>query len=145
MLQWETRDSETFLNVEKLAAPFDYQLLITEDGQLRQQAVDLPETFNYLIGLHVRSRKVYMNGERRYLVYRGTVDTRETVVIWRDTEGWGEAEYAQDREFVVEQTMVEGADEVFVNGDSTIPGASSLDPVFKARMFGTIGSGMEGV
>ena len=29
----------------------------------------------------------------------------------------------------------EDADEIFVNGDSLIPGAHSLDPVFKSRMF----------
>ncbi|MCP9452680.1 MAG: hypothetical protein NNA23_08355 [Nitrospira sp.] len=33
------------------------------------------------------------------------------------------------------QRMTEGADEVFVNGDSLIPGAQSLDPIFKERMF----------
>jgi adenine-specific DNA-methyltransferase len=34
-----------------------------------------------------------------------------------------------------EQRLTEGADEVFVNGDSVIPGTRSLDPVFKGRMF----------
>jgi adenine-specific DNA-methyltransferase len=31
--------------------------------------------------------------------------------------------------------MTEGADEVFVNGDSFIPNAKALEPLFKARMF----------
>lgn len=33
------------------------------------------------------------------------------------------------------QNLIEGADEVFVNGDSFIPGARALEPLFKARMF----------
>ena len=40
-----------------------------------------------------------------------------------------------DKKFVVEQKFTEGADEVFVNGDSFIPKAKALEPVFKRRMF----------
>ena len=57
MLQWETRKSETLLNVEKLAKPFSYQLHIHRDGETRAQAVDLPETFAYLLGLYVQKRQ----------------------------------------------------------------------------------------
>ena len=53
MLTWETRHSDTLLNVEKLSRPFSYQLSIHRDGKTRVQPVDLPETFNYLLGLHV--------------------------------------------------------------------------------------------
>jgi len=59
MLKWETRASETLLNVEKLARPLDYSLHIHADGQTRQKLVDVPETFNYLLGLHVQTRRVY--------------------------------------------------------------------------------------
>lgn len=31
-----------------------------------------------------------------------------------------------------------GADEIQVNGDSRIPGARSLDPIFKKRMFESV-------
>jgi len=31
--------------------------------------------------------------------------------------------------------LTEGADEVYVNGDSLIPGARALEGLFKARMF----------
>ena len=35
-------------------------------------------------------------------------------------------------------TVTDGADEVFVNGDSFIPEAKALEPVFKARMFAEV-------
>src|SRR5690606_40875748 len=66
MLQWETRKSETFLDVEKLQTPFSYKLHIHRDGETRVQPVDLPETFNYLIGLDVERRQVVNDGDRRY-------------------------------------------------------------------------------
>lgn len=141
MLKWETRGSETLLNVKKLTKPFDYKLRIYRDGEIKEQRVDIPETFNYLIGLHVKTRRVYEDDGRRYLVYRGRVDHREVVVIWRDTEGWGKAELERDKAFVREQKLTEGADEVFVNGDSFIPKAKALEPVFKARMFAPMETG----
>jgi len=39
---------------------------------------------------------------------------------------------------VIEQKLADGAAEIFVNGDSFIPGARALDPVFKARMFAPV-------
>ena len=39
---------------------------------------------------------------------------------------------------VISQKLAEGADEVFVNGDSLIPGARALEPLFKARMFAPV-------
>jgi len=138
MLKWETRASETLLNVEKLARPFHYKLHIHANGQTRQKQVDIPETFNYLLGLHVQTRRVYDDGGRRYLVYRGRIDHRSIAVIWRETEGWQKADFERDKKFVAEQKLTEGADEIFVNGDSFIPGGRALEPVFKARMFAPV-------
>ncbi|MBI5409381.1 MAG: site-specific DNA-methyltransferase, partial [Nitrospirae bacterium] len=135
MLHWEARKSETLLNVEKLVSPFSYTLHIHRDGQTAKKNVDIPETFNYLLGLNVKTRQAVYDKERRYLVYRGRIDHREITVIWRETDGWTKADLEQDKKFVASQKLTEGADEVFVNGDSFIPGAKSLEPVFKARMF----------
>ena len=136
MLQWETRRSETLLNVEKLSRPFCYTLHIHTDGQARKQIADIPETFNYLLGLHVRTRRVHDDDGRRYLVYRGqNREGRRVVVIWRETEGWQKPDFERDKEFVSEQKLTAGADQIFVNGDSFIPKSRALEPVFKARMF----------
>ena len=137
MLRWESCTSETFLDVGKLQAPFSYKLRIHRDGETREQPVDLPETFAYLIGLDVETRKVYHDDDRRYLVHRGTTrDGRRVVVIWRETKDWTKEDYARDAAFVSEHGLTEGADEVFTNGDSFIPGGRSLDGLFKARLFG---------
>jgi adenine-specific DNA-methyltransferase len=141
MLQWETRKSETLLNVEKLAKPFSYQLHIHRDGETRAQAVDLPETFAYLLGLYVQKRQALNDNDndRRYLVYRGaTREGRKVAVIWRETEGWKEKDYKRDKEFVAAQKLTEGMDEVYVNGDSYIPGARALEKLFKERMFAPV-------
>ncbi len=137
MLRAETRHSATLLNVEQLARPFDYKLLIRNNGATREQRIDIPETFNYLLGLQVQTRRVCHDEERRYLVVRGLLGGQQIVVLWRETEDWQKAELERDKQFVVEQELTRDADTVYVNGDSFIPGAKSLDPIFKARMFAT--------
>ena len=59
-------------------------------------------------------------------------------MIWRDTDAWQKKDLERDKKFVADQKLTEGADEVFVNGDSFIPNARALEPVFKARMFSTV-------
>ena len=70
----------------------------------------------------------------------GQAGRRRIVVIWRETEGWTKEDLERDKKFVAEKKLTEGADEVFVNGDSFIPKARALEPVFKARMFAPVES-----
>ena len=136
MLKWETRQSATLLNVENLSRPFSYKLLIHSDGETREMVADIPETFNYLLGLVVRTRRVYSDDGRRYLVYGGkNREDSNVTVIWRETEGWEKEDYVRDRNFVAELGLTSEADEVFVNGDSIIPDAKALELLFKSRMF----------
>mgnify|MGYP001273104149 CR=1 FL=1 len=140
MLRWESKKSETLLDVEQLQAPFSYKLRIHRDGETREQPVDLPETFAYLIGLDVEKRQVLHDGDRRYLVHRGTTrDGRKVAVIWREIKDWTPEDFERDAAFVAEQELTVGANEIFVNGDSYIEGARSLDGLFKARLFGQEG------
>lgn len=104
--------------------------------------MDLPETFAYLLGMRVKSRKAYHDGERRYLVYRGPTREREDVaVIWRDTEGWSKEDLERDKAFFQEQGMADGAQDVFVNGDSFIPDARPLEAAFKRLMLPELAGG----
>ena len=140
MLKWETRASETLLNVEKLTRPFCYKMHIRADGQTREKVADIPETFNYLMGLYIETRRVYDDDGRNYLVYRGqTCEGRKIAVIWRETEGWQKSDFERDKDFVADQKFSEGVDEIFVNGDSFIQEAKALEPMFKARMFAETG------
>lgn len=138
MLRWETRGSATLLNVEKLTKPFSYALRIRADGRTRTKTVDIPETFNYMLGLNVRSRKAYDDNGRRYLVYRGETRNRPgrvVAVIWRETAGWGRADFERDRAFVKKHGLTAGSGATYVSGGSLIPGARPVEGLFRARMF----------
>ena len=135
MLETDTKESPTLLDIAELQNPFNYQLKIVKDMQKQTQTIDLPETFNYLLGLSVQKRQCLQDDDRRYLVYRGTVDQKTVVIIWRETKGWEQEDYEQDYNFIREQELINDASEVYVNADSNIPEAESLDPHFKRLMF----------
>ena len=135
MLETDTKESPTFLNVSKLQSPFSYKLNIVKDMQTQKQSVDLPETFNYLLGLSVQTRQCLHDDNRRYLIYKGTVKQKPVVIIWRETAGWEQEDWERDYNFIQENKFTEDAAEVYVNTDSIVPDAKSLDPLFKRLMF----------
>ena len=141
MLRWETKGSATLLNVAALDRPFEYKLRLHGNGDGEDATIDLPETFNYLLGLAVKTRRVYNDEGRRYLVYTGsTRDGRDSVVVWRSTAGWGLKDRERDRDFVLAHDMTAGAEDIWMNGDSIVEGARPLDSLFKRRMFPLAGS-----
>ena len=135
LLGGETRESPTFLNVAELQNPFSYQLNIVDGLQTQTQTVDLPETFNYLLGVSVQTRQCFYDDDRRYLVCHGTVGQKHVVIIWRETKGWDEQDWERDYRFIEKNNLTEGASEVYVNTDSIVPEAKPLDPLFKRLMF----------
>ena len=139
MLKWETKRSGTRLNVEQLASPFRYGLRSHRNGDRGEKRADVAETFNYLLGLEVETRRVHHDDDRRYLVYAGTLEGRRVSVIWRDTVDWGEREMARDAAFVAKKGLADGAEEVFMNSPTLVRKAKAIEPLFKERMFAPVG------
>ena len=121
--------------------PFSYSITVVRDGTQRKMPVDLPETFNYLIGLQVESRRS-IDG---VLAITGVnAERRRCLVLWRSldrTDYTGlDAWFSRYRE--VFSTAVQT---IYVNGDHTLnamqkPGdtwvAETIEPVFRELMFG---------
>jgi adenine-specific DNA-methyltransferase len=134
VLDFETRDSPCRLTVENLKHPFDYQLKVIRDNSEQTVKVDLPETFAYLIGLHVKIRRAFSHPDiGRYLVYHGTTREGTVTVIWRNCE---QIDLTKDKDFVMKTilTDIPKAETLYLNGEFIIPGAHGLDRVFKERM-----------
>ena len=136
----ETAGSPSLLG-GNFSNPFAYTLSVVRNGARGDSVpVDLPETFNYLAGLRVRSRRridgvLAVTGE--------TAEGRRCLVLWRDL---GETDHAAlDAWFERHRGRFgEPPDVVYVNGDHTLnalrrPGeswtAETIEPVFRALMF----------
>lgn len=122
-LDYESRESEYLLNTERLQAPFSYKLKVNREevGDPEEVTVDIPETFNYLLGLKVEKMKVRNNGQRKYLFILGEKDGKDIAVVWREyTDEWTEENFKKDKEFIVNEISQWKPHIVYVNGQSVI-------------------------
>ncbi|HBC3552869.1 TPA: site-specific DNA-methyltransferase [Vibrio parahaemolyticus] len=125
---FKTESHESLLNTEDFKKPFDYKMDIATDsaGATERKSIDLVETFNYLIGLHVKS--IESNIERGFVRLEGTLPTGErTLILWRDCDKIGYDklnEYANRFDlYAKEQTF----DVIYINGDHNLPTAFTVD------------------
>jgi len=137
MLPHETRESETLLAPDAFERPLEYTLRIQHGMESpTAREVDLESTFNYLIGLEVRARRVYEHQDRRYIVVTGTVEQEQSIeevmVVWRNQEG---LDLTAEKEWAVETLPDDPFDSVYVNGPSHIYGkAEPTEITFRERM-----------
>nr|WP_317401255.1 DNA methyltransferase [Plesiomonas shigelloides] len=126
MLQIESQRS--LINLDSFHKPFNYEMDIAEDssGSINRKHIDLVETFNYLLGLYVKS--IESNIERGYVRIEGTLPTGErTLILWRDCDKIGYDklnDYANRFDlYAKEQTF----DVIYINGDHNLPTAFTVD------------------
>jgi|AntDeeMinimDraft_4_1070355.scaffolds.fasta_scaffold00355_4 adenine-specific DNA-methyltransferase len=150
MLDVESRGS--ILSVDDFKNPFDYKMNIAVDsaGASEETKVDLVETFNYLIGLHVKHMDA--QPERGFVTVTGTLPGGEScLVLWRDCDVLGYEGVTRLCEKLAINPADNEFDVVYINGDHNIPtvltqtaeegGATrvlklrQIDPEFLERMF----------
>ncbi len=120
--------------------PFAYTLSVVRDGVRQEVLVDLPETFNYLIGLRVESRR-RIDG---ILAIIGTdSEGRRTLILWRNLNEMDNT--ALEAWFVRHCPEFGPLDLIYVNGDHTLNAlrdnaehwtAKAAEPIFREVMFG---------
>lgn len=129
MLDIESRRS--LLTLEKFAAPLNVELNIARNNESRVVRVDMVETFNYLLGLHVQTMRRLMG---IYEVTGTTPSGDQTLILWRNVnetdndalDEWfrKQAYNTRDREF----------DVIYVNGDNNLENLRRADETWKVRL-----------
>lgn len=124
----ETSKSTSLLNIEQFEDPFNYKLNISSSsaGATKPTTIDLIETFNYLIGLKVKTIDVI----RDFKIITGTNPNDEMVlIVWRRVK---EKDNTQLEEFLDKQGYNPRDTEfqhIYINGDHTLE-----DPHSKVKM-----------
>lgn len=132
MLDFETRDSPCRINVEELKNPFNYKLKITSNYEILDQKVDLIETFNFLLGIHVKRINAFIDNDFYYKAVLGIRGQETIAVIWRSTDG---LDLEADKKFIDDYILKEfKADKVYVNSDCFVEGIIPIEPEFKRLM-----------
>jgi len=138
MLDFESRKSPCRLNVDKLSKPFEYTMRIVENGRIKENvAIDLVETFNYLLGLHVEKIRTFRDKGNKNWYYRvifGHKDSEKIAIVWRNSD---DLDLKKDRKFI-DKTILKDVkiDKLYVNGQCFASGAISLEDKFKLAMGG---------
>ncbi|MDI9618885.1 site-specific DNA-methyltransferase [Methanothermobacter sp.] len=132
MLEWETRNSSTFLNLEELRDPFNYKLKIMDNYQPKLVNVDTVETFNYLLGLHVKTYKTLEDNGRKYVFVFGENERKRTAIIWRSTEN---IDFEKDKRIIEDNIGDFGPDEIYINGEALVENFRLVEHLFKSLMF----------
>jgi len=127
ILDVESRDS--LLNVDAFKNPFNYKLNITRNNESQETVIDLVETFNYLIGLHVKT----IQSIKGFKVITGITNKRdeETLVIWRNTEEKSNQdlnEFFTKMEFSTRDSEFQ---RIYVNGDNHLENLKTGDDNWK--------------
>jgi len=129
MLEVEARES--LLNTEMFKRPFGYTIEATKNNERVPTEVDLVETFNYLIGLHILSIQMI----RGYVVVTGkNNDGDQILVIWRDTEKHSNQdldEFVDKMEFNPHDSEF---DFIYVNGDNNLQNLRKNEETWKVRL-----------
>ncbi|MFH2106487.1 MAG: DNA methyltransferase [Candidatus Micrarchaeota archaeon] len=132
MLEFESKESKVFLNIDALSNPFDYKLKIEKDNEVREHNVDLIETFNYMAGIEVDKIFTDKNEKTDYVFVKGTKGEKDVLVIWRNTGKSFDPE--KEKKWLLSGILKEKYDEVFTNGNSLIPGAKTVEEVIRTNM-----------
>jgi adenine-specific DNA-methyltransferase len=130
MLDFESQGS--LLDLERFDTPFDYKMQIASStvGETEARPIDLVETFNYLLGLHVeRIRKI--DGA---VVVRGkTREEKKVLIIWRTVS---EMDNEQLNAFFKAHLADESEEitDIYVNGDNNLANICPTDQHWKVHL-----------
>ena len=137
-LDVETNGSATLLGTE-FEDPFAYTLSVVRDGERRETPVDLPETFNLLLGLRERSRRRLAG----VLAIEGEdAEGNRCLILWRNRRETDNR--ALDAWFGEHRRRFAGFDRVYANGDHTLNSVATeedawtafpIEPEFRRLMF----------
>jgi len=133
MLDEESSGSASLLNTDRFDDPFTYTLNVGNGsaGETRAVAVDLIETFNWLLGLRVK----HIDTIRGFLVVQGTsLKSEKVLVSWRNTR---EKANADLDDFFLKQgynTRDMEFDVIYVNGDNNLENLKRPDETWKVRL-----------
>lgn len=129
MLELESRDH--LFNLEMFRKPFDYQLKVTENNELKTSKVDLVETFNYLIGLYVNK----IQRVKDIKVVEGTTRSGiKTLVIWRDLETTTHDEVEKLLRRFYDSQRTKEFQQIYINGDHHLENFKSEGDQFKIKL-----------
>jgi len=136
MLGFETRNSQTLVNTEAMRDPWDYKLRVWDGFTYdNEQPVDLVETFNYLIGLHMQKCITKdFEGKKYQFVHGHNNENKMILIVWRSVKDWKLEDYKTDSEVLKKELVSYSYDMLYINEQAHIDNYQPIEEVFKNKM-----------
>ena len=131
LLDVESKNSESLTNFRLFKNPFEYlmHIQVEVDDTPNPRRIDLVETFNYLLGIHVRRIQSFdhirvVEGQNR--------DDQNVLIIWRNQE---EIDNEELDTFFLEMGGLEADfDLIYVNGDNHLENLKTGNEAWQVRL-----------
>tara|TARA_R110001592_G_scaffold43005_1_gene139492 strand:+ start:10123 stop:13311 length:3189 start_codon:yes stop_codon:yes gene_type:complete len=135
-LEFETKGSQTLVNTAAMKDPWDYKLKVWDGFTYdTEQAVDLVETFNYLIGLHMQKCITKeLNGKKYQFIYGHNNANKNILVVWRSVKDWSIEDFKADAATLETGLKAFEYDLLYINDQAHIEGYQPIEEVFKNKM-----------
>ncbi|HAH58544.1 MAG TPA: site-specific DNA-methyltransferase [Bacteroidales bacterium] len=135
-LDFETRGSQALVNTTAMQDPWNYTLKVWDGFTYdTEQAVDLVETFNYLIGLHMQKCFTkQINGIKYQFIHGHNNANKKIVVVWRNVKDWTLDDYRADGEALNAELKEVARDLLYINDQANVDNYQPIEEVFKNKM-----------
>mgnify|MGYP000350765409 CR=1 FL=1 len=136
-LEFETRGSQSLVNTAAMQDPWNYTLHVWDGFTYdTERAVDLVETFNYLIGLHLQKQLTKtLNGRRYQFIVGHNNASKQIVVVWRSTQDWTLDDFRADAEALKQElAALLPYDLLYLNDQAHLDGYQPIEEIFKNKM-----------
>lgn len=131
MLENESQGSSSLLSIDAFNNPFDFKMKISNGNEIKIESIDLVETFNYLLGLHVKTIDFIQGCQ---LVKGYLSDGDKILIIWRNIEEVSNEELNK----LLKKLDINSRDfeynRIYVNGDNHIENLKVDESNWKVRL-----------
>jgi adenine-specific DNA-methyltransferase len=120
------------LNLRLIEDPFNLMIRIQHGIDYQFEPIDVVETFNYLLGLHVERIVFETFNNRSYLFMQGMHNSLRTAIIWRSMK---DINFEEDESWINQNLDKNRFDEIFINGTFSVSDSKSIEKELYRLMF----------
>ena len=118
-------------NLDNVEDPFNFSINVLKNDRILTKKVDLVETFNYLLGIHVEKVIKKDHNGRIYVIVKGKIDSDNVIVIWRSVIG---LEFNEDKKIIKSYINEDNYHYLYINGKYQPEGFRSIELALKHLM-----------
>ena len=128
LFEFDDKENKLIFNVDNVEDPFKFKMIISENHKSKVVNVDLIETFNYLLGLHIEKVQKVKHNDKNYIIITGNTSSDQIAIVWREII---DLDYEQDKKFIKASLKGKNYDILYVNGSCLVESYNPIEVELK--------------